>query len=148
MVRVEHVTVQAGGQAIVGAVTQGWGPPGSEDRPHAQRAPVNTRQYEGEPSPCTGQPWPMHLSPRCGARPAGQPVPIAGGEGQGTVPDARRGRRQRRPAGNRNALRHGRYTRELIEFKANLPPWSVPRHQVAEVSLVAGALFLPYASLR
>ena len=36
VVRVEHVTVQAGGQAIVGAVTQGGGGhKESEDRPHA-----------------------------------------------------------------------------------------------------------------
>ena len=36
VVRVEHVTVQAGGQAIVGTVTQGGGGiKQSEDRPHA-----------------------------------------------------------------------------------------------------------------
>ena len=37
VVRVEHVTVRAGGQAIVGAVTQGGGGghKESEDRPHA-----------------------------------------------------------------------------------------------------------------
>ena len=36
VVRVEHVTVQAGGQAIVGSVTQGGGGHNqSEDRPHA-----------------------------------------------------------------------------------------------------------------
>jgi hypothetical protein len=29
VVRVEHVTVEAGGQAIVGTVAQGWGPQGS-----------------------------------------------------------------------------------------------------------------------
>ena len=37
--RVEHVTVQAGGQAIVGAVTKGGGgQQQSEDRAHAQAA--------------------------------------------------------------------------------------------------------------
>ena len=37
VVRVEHVTVQAGGQPIVGAVTQGGGgQQKSEDRAHAQ----------------------------------------------------------------------------------------------------------------
>ena len=75
VVRVEHVTVQAGGQAIVGAVTQGGGGhQESEDRAHAQRA--GSRKYaairnpRAEPSsiPTPDQPWPMHLSLRCGAR--------------------------------------------------------------------------------
>ena len=82
VVRVEHVTVQAGGQAIVGAVTQGGG--------------GGHRKVRIEPM--HRHPWPMHRSPRCGARTRQrQPVPVAGGEGQGTLPDARRGRRQRRP---------------------------------------------------
>ena len=83
VVRVEHVTVQAGGQAIVGAVTQGGGGghQESEDRAHAQA----TLTHAPEPAL------------RC-PDPPGQPVPVAGREGQGTVPDARRGHRQRRPA--------------------------------------------------
>ena len=82
VVRVEHVTVQAGGQAIVGTVTQGGGGAHqkSEDRAHAQA----TLAHAPEPAL------------RC-PDPPGQPVPIAGSEGQGTVPDARRGHRQRRP---------------------------------------------------
>ena len=81
VVRVEHVTVQAGGQAIVGAVTQGGGGhQESEDRAHAQA----TLTHASEPAL------------RC-PDPPGQPVPVAGGEGQGTLPDARRGHRQRRP---------------------------------------------------
>ena len=82
VVRVEHVTVQAGGQAIVGAVSQGGGGPHqqSEDRAHAQA----TLAHAPEPAL------------RC-ANPTGQLVPGAGGEGQGTLPDARRRQRQRRP---------------------------------------------------
>ena len=101
VVRVEHVTVQAGGQAIVGAVTQGGGNPnGNEDRPHAQ------------------QPLPMHQSPRCGARTR---------SGSPCRSPAVKGRRRCRmhggatgsgaPAGNRNALKHGRYSREVLEFR-------------------------------
>ena len=83
VVRVEHVTVQAGGQAIVGAVTQGGGGghQESEDRAHAQ----TTLAHAPEPA-------------LRGPDPPGQPVPIAGREGQGTVSDARRGHRQRCPA--------------------------------------------------
>ena len=82
VVRVEHVTVQAGGQAIVGAVTQGGGGghQESEDRAHAQATLAHA------PEPPLRRPDP----PR-------QHVPVAGGEGQGTVPDAWRGHRQRRP---------------------------------------------------
>ena len=81
VVRVEHVTVQAGGQAIVGAVTQGGGgQQKSEDRAHAQAALAHA------PEPAL----------RC-PDPPGQPVPVAGGEGQETLPDARRRHRQRRP---------------------------------------------------
>jgi len=64
------------------------------------------------------QPWPMHLSPRCGARTR---------RGSPCRSPAVKGRRRCRmhggsvgsgpPAGNRNALRHGRYSRELIEFR-------------------------------
>jgi hypothetical protein len=78
VVRVEHVTVQAGGQAIVGAVAQGGGGQSeSEDRPHAPRSIAH------EPEPAL----------RC-SDPPRQPVPVAGGEGQDQVQDARRGRRQ------------------------------------------------------
>src|SRR3954451_4630144 len=50
VVRVERVTVEAGGQAIVGAVTQG------EGLGHRTKARINPMH------------WPMHRSPRCGAR--------------------------------------------------------------------------------
>ena len=63
------------------------------------------------------QPLPMHLSPRCGARtrqesPCRSPAlkdrkrcrMHGGAKGSGAQ------------AGNRNALKHDRYTRELLEF--------------------------------
>jgi hypothetical protein len=65
VVRVEHVTVQAGGQAIVGAVTQGGGDQnGNEDQPHAQAALAHA------PEPEMRRPDPLR-----------QPVPLAGGVG-------------------------------------------------------------------
>jgi hypothetical protein len=80
VVRVEHVTVQAGGQAIVGAVTQGGGgQTGNEDQPHAQPALAHA------PEPA--------LRRQDTAR---EPVPVTGSERQAAVPDARRGHRQRR----------------------------------------------------
>ena len=105
MVRVEHVTVQAGGQAIVGAVTQGGGgvPQESEDRPHAQAAIGHApepalRRRTRQGSPCR--------SPAVKGR--GRCRMHGGAAGSGA------------PAGNRNALKHGRYTRELIEFKRSV----------------------------
>ena len=105
VVRVEHVTVQAGGQAIVGAVTQG--------------GEGASRKVRNEPM--HRQPWPMHLSPRCGARTR---------QGSPCRSPAVKGRRRCRmhggatgsgaQAGNRNALKHGRYTRELLEFKRSV----------------------------
>ncbi|MFO1075872.1 MAG: hypothetical protein U1E17_24840 [Geminicoccaceae bacterium] len=83
VVRVEHVTVQAGGQAIVGAVTQGvGGDVENADRAHAQAALVHA------PEPTL----------RC-QDPAGEPVPVAGGAGAEALPDARRSPRQRRQDG-------------------------------------------------
>ncbi len=80
VVRVEHVTVQAGGQAIVGVVTQrGGGHGGSEDRAHAQAALAHAPEPEMR-----------------GADPAREPVPVTGGEGAAALPDARRRQRQRR----------------------------------------------------
>ena len=84
VVRVEHVTVQAGGQAIVGAVTQGGGGDisKSEERAQAQAALVHA------PEPTL----------RCGDPPR-EPVPVTGGAGPETLSDARRSYRQRRQAG-------------------------------------------------
>ncbi len=81
VVRVEHVTVQAGGQAIVGAVTQGGGGGHgkSEDQPHAQAALGHA------PEPAL----------RC-SDPQREPMPVPGGAGREAMPDARGCRRQRR----------------------------------------------------
>ena len=104
VVRVEHVTVQAGGQAIVGAVSQGGGA---------------TRKVRIEPM--HRQLLPMNLSPRCGARtrqsgPCRSPAVMGRGRcwmhGGATGSGA--------PPGNRNALKHGRYTRDRIEFGRSL----------------------------
>ena len=99
VVRVERVTVEAGGQAIVGAVSQGG----------TKKVRIN---------PMHRDPSPMNRSPRCGARTrSGSPC---------RSPAVRGGKRCRMhggaagsgaPTGNRNAFRHGRYTRELIEFR-------------------------------
>jgi hypothetical protein len=65
VVRVEHVTVQAGGQAIVGAVTQGaGGGTKSEEQCHAQQ------QLAHAPEPALRS-----------QDPQGESVPVAGGEG-------------------------------------------------------------------
>jgi hypothetical protein len=65
VVRVERVTVEAGGQAIVGAVTQGGGGQHkSEDRPHAQATLAHA------PEPALRSTDPQR-----------QPVPLAGGQG-------------------------------------------------------------------
>jgi hypothetical protein len=70
VVRVERVTVEAGGQAVVGAVTQGGGGDGagSGRQPHAP----------GRLAPEPGVPL-------RGADPGREPVPVAGGAGQGAV---------------------------------------------------------------
>jgi hypothetical protein len=66
VVRVEHVTVQAGGQAIVGAVSKGGGDGGgSDERSHAKGAAA------------------LAHAPECPLRcpdPQGDPVPLARGE--------------------------------------------------------------------
>jgi hypothetical protein len=83
VVRVERVTVEAGGQAIVGAVSQGGGDAnGTEDRPHARAGAAAALAHA--PAPALR-----------GADPAGEPVPVAGGGGQTAVPDARRRGRER-----------------------------------------------------
>jgi hypothetical protein len=81
VVRVEHVTVQAGGQAIVGAVTQGGGGDHNKSEDQA-RAP---RRIAHEPEPALRCPNAQR-----------ETLPLAGSEEQETLPDARRGRRQRR----------------------------------------------------
>jgi len=84
VVRVERVTVEAGGRAIVGTVShRGGGERGdggkADEQPHASG--------RGAPEP--------GATVR-GADAGREPVLAGGGEGQAAVPDARRGRRQRR----------------------------------------------------
>jgi hypothetical protein len=68
VVRVEHVTVNAGGQAIVGAVSQGGGDgAGTDEQPHAQAL-----AHTPEPSMRS-------------ADPERQTVPVAGSEGQAAL---------------------------------------------------------------
>ena len=64
------------------------------------------------------QPWPMHLSPRCGARTrCGSPCrsPAVTGRRRCRMHGGATG--SGAPAGNRNALKHGRYSREVLEFR-------------------------------
>ena len=55
VVRVEHVTVQAGGQAIVGAITQGGGGhQQSEDRAYAAEPAMRSTDSSRQPLPVAG----------------------------------------------------------------------------------------------
>jgi hypothetical protein len=68
--------------------------------------------------PMHKQPLPMHQSPRCGARTRqGSPCrsPAVQGRGRCRMHGGAAGSGAQ--AGNKNALKHGRYTRELIEFR-------------------------------
>jgi hypothetical protein len=81
---VERVMVADGGRAVVGIVPQGGGGGGDENehRPHAPAA------LAYEPG----------AEVRC-ADPEREPLPVAGGEGEGPLPDAWRGEGQRRAGG-------------------------------------------------
>jgi hypothetical protein len=81
LVRVEHVHVHPGGQAIVGAVTQGGGGghQESEDQPHA-------------PGSIAHEPEPPLRCPDAQR----EALPVPGGGRPETLPDARRIPRQRR----------------------------------------------------
>ena len=64
------------------------------------------------------QPWPMHLSPRCGAQTrSGSPCqsPAVKGKQRCRMHGGASGSGAR--AGNTNALKHGRYTGEMLEFR-------------------------------
>ena len=98
VVRVERVTVEAGGQAIVGAVSQGEG---------------------GVPQEMTNNPVqsssPMHQSPRCGARTrSGSPCrsPAVKGKRRCRMHGGAEG--SGAPRGNRNALQHGLRSAEVL----------------------------------
>ena len=92
-VRVEHVHVHSGGQAIVGSVTPGGGTTlKSEDQPYALGY-------------ATGTALPRPNSAR-------DALPVARDE-ERPLPDARRPT-QGAPRGNKNAYKHGRYSAEAI----------------------------------
>lgn len=64
---------------------------------------------------------PMHQSPRCGARTrAGSPCqsPVVSGKRRCRMHGGAEGSGAR--AGNRNALKHGRYNREIVEFRRRM----------------------------
>jgi hypothetical protein len=89
-VRVEHVHVYPGGQAIVGAVTQEGQPRGGvsdekSKRAHAADDPRAVAFAPGSPMPC--------------ADASRHPVPEPSGEGQRAMPDARRREGIGRPKG-------------------------------------------------
>ena len=80
-VRVEHVHVHPGGQAVVGNVTTGGGVRNEiGSQPHAPEAlPAATRQLAVEPSAAV----PCQDAGR-------EPVPVSSGEGESAMSDARR----------------------------------------------------------
>jgi hypothetical protein len=101
-VTVEHVHVHSGGQAIVGTV----------ERP----TPINSSTSDPE---TMRNKLRMHLSPRCGARTRSgtscQAPAMPNGRCRmhgGMSPGA--------PKGNKNALKHGRYTAEAIERRREI----------------------------
>lgn len=85
-VTVEHVHVYEGGQAIVGNVTQGGR--GHLENGHQAHAPTDPRALAVAP-----------VSPMLCHDPARDPLPVASGEREGPVPNARRRQGKRRPAG-------------------------------------------------
>jgi hypothetical protein len=98
-VRVEHVTVQAGGQAIVGHVeTTGGGGLKSEEQPHAIAYAPGVEMPSPDPERSTVS----------GASDAEQPVLTARGMSPGA------------PKGNQNAFKHGRYTAEAIASRREI----------------------------
>lgn len=85
-VTVEHVHVYAGGQAVVGHVTgPGGGQIGNERQPYAITDGATLALPAGAPMLCQD--------------PGGARMPVPSGQGEASVPDARRGKRQRRPKG-------------------------------------------------
>ena len=73
------------------------------------------------PSPHSRNTGPMLASPRCGAKPrAGHPcrAPAANGKNRCRLHGGARG--SGAPAGNRNALKHGFYTKEATDQRRAL----------------------------
>jgi hypothetical protein len=95
-VTVEHVHVHAGGQAVVGMVET----PGGGDRTKSKDQ-SHAKQIAHAPQP------PMRSQDE-----KGEPVQVAS-DAKRPLPDARR-QVSGSTKGNKNALRHGRYTAEAI----------------------------------
>jgi hypothetical protein len=87
---VENVTVQAGGQAVVGAVAGVGGSPITEVQPHAT---ASDHQNPGGHSAALPSP-----------DASGKPVSASGGGRQDALPDARRRGGQRRPCGQQKSI--------------------------------------------
>ena len=98
-VTVEHVTVQAGGQTIVGVVEQGVGP--------RRIMRINPRHSS----------FAMHRSARCAATSKRSGKPCQAPAVSGARVCRMHGAGGGAPAGNRNALRHGGFTREVIDSR-------------------------------
>jgi hypothetical protein len=101
VVFVERLTVESGGRVVVGAVIQeGGAHDETEDRPHA---PISIAHAPG-------------LALRS-PDPRRQPVPLAAVKERERCRMHGRARGSGAQPGNRNALRNGRDSRELIEFR-------------------------------
>ena len=102
-IRIEHVDVHAGGQAIVGAVTAEGGKEKSDEQVlHHQKLPMNR-------------------APQCGARTrSGKPCrsPAVRGKRRCRMHGGAAG--SGAPLGNKNAFRHGHYSAEAIARRREL----------------------------
>ena len=102
MVEVRHDHIQEGGHAIIDTVKQGGGSKAkNEDQPHAKQFALIKKPemwcQDEEQEPCRSPA--VNGKRRCRMH----------GAAQGSVA----------PAGNRNALKHGGYTREALEMRSH-----------------------------
>jgi hypothetical protein len=87
--------------------------------------------HEQEPQP----PSPMHRRQRCGARTRqGSPCrsPAVAGKRRCRMHGGAAG--SGAPAGNRNALKHGRYSREAVEFRRLLHELAREARELLEIA--------------
>jgi hypothetical protein len=101
-VKVEHVHIYQGGQAIVGAVTQGVG--------HHRISRINLMHHLS----------PTNQARRCRARSKRTGKPCKAPAVKGWLVCRMHGAGGGAPQGNRNALRHGRYTADAIAVRQQL----------------------------
>ena len=142
-VTVQHVSVSEGGQAIVGNVTQGCGryrekpanttpaltdAAGKPEMPRIidkpERAPVALRRRQEKKWRAIIHVIPLRCGrgQRCGAKTrSGRSLHVSGGEVERNAVGMHGGAPgSGAPRGNKNALKHGRYTREAIEERRQL----------------------------